>query len=64
MVKKGRWGFQRLRTGSCNWPAPKILASIFESDFVDTSYGYRPNRSAKEAIEDMKFNLHLGNMVI
>jgi retron-type reverse transcriptase len=38
----------------------KILASIFESDFVDTSYGYRPNRSAKEAIEDLKFNLQFG----
>jgi RNA-directed DNA polymerase len=37
----------------------KILASIFESDFVGTSYGYRPNRSAKEAIEDLKFNLQL-----
>jgi RNA-directed DNA polymerase len=38
----------------------KILSSIFESDFVDTSYGYRPNRSAKEAIEDLKFNLQFG----
>jgi group II intron reverse transcriptase/maturase len=38
----------------------KILASIFESDFIDTSYGYRPNRSAKEAIEDLKFNLQFG----
>jgi RNA-directed DNA polymerase len=38
----------------------KILASIFEADFVDTSYGYRPNRSAKEAIEDLQFNLHFG----
>jgi RNA-directed DNA polymerase len=40
----------------------KILASIFESDFVDTSYGYRPNRSAKEAIEDLQFNLHFGKI--
>jgi len=38
----------------------KILVSIFEADFVDTSYGYRPNRSAKEAIEDLQFNLHFG----
>jgi group II intron reverse transcriptase/maturase len=38
----------------------KILASIFESDFVDTSYGYRPKRSAKEAIEDLQFNLQFG----
>lgn len=39
----------------------KILTSIFESDFVETSYGYRPNRSAKEAIEDLQFNLQFGN---
>lgn len=38
----------------------KILSSIFESDFVDTSYGYRPNRSAREAIEDLQFNLQFG----
>jgi RNA-directed DNA polymerase len=38
----------------------KILTSIFESDFVDTSYGYRPDRSAKEAIEDLQFNLQFG----
>ena len=38
----------------------KLLSSIFEPDFVDTSYGYRPNRSAKEAIEDLKFNLQFG----
>ena len=38
----------------------KILSSIFEADFVDTSYGYRTGRSAKEAIEDLKFNLQFG----
>ena len=38
----------------------KILASIFESDFQETSYGYRPNRSAREAIEDLQFNLQFG----
>jgi RNA-directed DNA polymerase len=38
----------------------KILGAIFESDFVETSYGYRPNRSAREAIEDLQFNLQFG----
>jgi len=38
----------------------KLLGAIFEADFVDTSYGYRPKRSAKEAIEDLKFNLQFG----
>jgi RNA-directed DNA polymerase len=38
----------------------KILTSIFESDFVEASYGYRPNRSAREAIKDLQFNLQFG----
>ena len=38
----------------------KILTSIFDSDFVETSYGYRAKRSAKEAIEDLQFNLQFG----
>lgn len=38
----------------------KILKEIFEADFVDTSYGYRPQRGAKEAIEDLQFNLQFG----
>ena len=38
----------------------KILSSIYESDFVETSYGYRPNRSAKDAIDDLQFNLQFG----
>ena len=28
---------------------------IYEADFVDTSYGYRPNRSAKETIEENRY---------
>ena len=40
----------------------KLLSAIFESDFVETSYGYRPNRSAREAIEDLQFNLQFGKI--
>lgn len=40
----------------------KLLASIFEADFVQTSYGYRPNRGAREAIEDLQFNLQYGKV--
>ncbi len=38
----------------------KLLAAIYEQDFVDTSYGYRSGRSAKEAIGDLTFNLQFG----
>jgi retron-type reverse transcriptase len=38
----------------------KLLTAIYEADFLDCSYGYRPNRSAKDAINDLRFNLQFG----
>ncbi len=46
----------RLLQSSC----ARLLSAIFEADFLDTSYGYRPDRSAREAIEDLQFNLQFG----
>lgn len=38
----------------------KLLTAIYEQDFLDYSYGYRPNRSAKAAVADLSFNLQYG----
>jgi RNA-directed DNA polymerase len=38
----------------------KVLTAIYEQDFLPISYGYRPQRSAKEAIEELTFNLQFG----
>lgn len=38
----------------------KLLSAIFEADFLDMSYGYRPGRSAKDAVNDLRFNLQFG----
>jgi RNA-directed DNA polymerase len=38
----------------------KLLMAIFEADFLDNSYAYRMNRGAKDAIEDLRFNLQFG----
>ena len=38
----------------------KLLSAIFEADFVDNSYGYRPGRSAKDAVNELRFNLQFG----
>ena len=38
----------------------KVLTAIYEADFLDNSYGYRPKRSAKAAINDLRFNLQFG----
>ena len=31
----------------------RILAAIYEEDFTETSYGYRPNRGAKDAVREL-----------
>ena len=38
----------------------KLLTAIFEADFLKNSYGYRPGRSAKDAVNDLRFNLQFG----
>ncbi len=38
----------------------KILTAIYEEDFLDSSHGYRPERSAKETVSDLTFNLQYG----
>jgi RNA-directed DNA polymerase len=38
----------------------KVLNAIYEQDFLDFSNGYRPNRSAKETVADLIFNLRYG----
>ena len=35
----------------------RILNAIYEQDFLPMSYGYRPKRSAKDAVKDLGFNL-------
>jgi RNA-directed DNA polymerase len=38
----------------------KILEAIYEQDFLDSSYGYRPGRSPKEASKDPARTLLIG----
>jgi RNA-directed DNA polymerase len=37
-----------------------ILEPIFESDFLDSSYGFRPGRSAHDALEEIRGHLKAG----
>jgi RNA-directed DNA polymerase len=37
-----------------------IVEPIFEADFLDCSYGFRPDRSAHDALEEIKENLQQG----
>lgn len=37
-----------------------VVEPIFEADFLDCSYGFRPGRSAHDALEEIKVNLQQG----
>ena len=37
-----------------------VIEPVYESDFEDSSYGFRPKRSAKGAITEIRNNLHQG----
>jgi RNA-directed DNA polymerase len=39
----------------------KLLTAIYEGDFLECSYGYRPGRSAREAVGDLTFYLQYGS---
>jgi RNA-directed DNA polymerase len=37
-----------------------VIEPIFEADFCDASYGFRPKRSAHDAVDDIALALHRG----
>ncbi|MFV1977424.1 MAG: reverse transcriptase domain-containing protein [Candidatus Scalindua sp.] len=41
-----------------------VIEPIFEADFDDSSYGFRPNRSAKGAVLEIRDNLKRGNQIV
>ncbi len=41
-----------------------VIEPIFEADFEESSYGFRPKRCAKEAISEIKQNLKKGKVDI
>lgn len=53
-------GIPTVRDRVVQMAALLILEPIFEADFVDCSYGFRPGRSAHQALEEIKANLQQG----
>jgi RNA-directed DNA polymerase len=41
-----------------------ILEPIFESDFLDCSYGFRPERSAHQALQEIRGHIQAGYQVV
>ena len=42
----------------------QVIEPIFEADFLDCSYGFRPNRSAHDALEEIRRTMNAGYRVV
>ncbi|MDO9576665.1 MAG: group II intron reverse transcriptase/maturase [Candidatus Cloacimonadales bacterium] len=54
-------GIPTIRDRIVQMSCKMVIEPVFEADFEDCSYGFRPKRSAKGAITEIKSNLKRGN---
>ena len=54
-------GIPTVRDRVAQEAAKLVLEPIFEADFLSCSYGFRPKRSATEALERVAFRVHRGD---
>ena len=52
-------GIPPLRDRIVQMAAKLVLEPIFEEDFCPTSYGFRPGRRTQDAIEQVRFFIHV-----
>ena len=50
MAKRGRWGFPRSPIASPRWFVKRFLEPLLEPTFHQDSFGYRPGKSALDAV--------------
>jgi RNA-directed DNA polymerase len=62
--KRRPLGIPNLRDRVVQTAVLLILEPIFESDFLDCSYGFRPGRSAHDALETIRENLSKGRCTV
>ena len=56
----GRWGIPTGRDRVVQMATLLILEPILEADFLDCSYGFRPERSAHQALAEIRGHLQAG----
>jgi group II intron reverse transcriptase/maturase len=44
--------------------AKQVIEPIFEADFLDCSYGFRPNRCAHDALEEIRKTMNAGYQIV
>lgn len=57
-------GIPSIRDRVAQMAAKLILEPIFEADFLDCSYGFRPKRSAHQAMDEIQGNLKAGRQEV
>lgn len=58
--RKRPLGIPTMRDRIVQTAALLVLEAIFEADFLDTSFGFRPNRSAQQALQAIRDHLDRG----
>ena len=54
MVASVRWGYPTVRDRVAQAAVKLVLEPIFEADFLPVSFGFRPKRSATQAMEQLR----------
>jgi len=57
-------GIPTVRDRVCQAAAKIVLEPIFEADFLDCSYGFRPKRSATDALEAIRVSFPRGRVFV
>ena len=53
-------GIPTIRDRVAQMAAKLVIEPIFEADFCETSYGFRPKKSAHDAVDDVAYALNTG----
>ena len=53
-------GIPTIRDRVAQMAVKLVIEPIFEADFCKTSYGFRPKKSAHDAVDDVAFSMHTG----
>lgn len=65
--KKGEFrmlGIPTIRDRVAQMAVKMLIEPLWEADFIDTSYGFRPKRRAQDAIKQIKQNIYAGHHFI
>ena len=57
-------GIPTIRDRIVQTATKQVLEPIFEADFLDCSYGFRPSRSAHDALEEIRKTMNAGFCVV